>query len=104
MHDLAACHNFKRIKRTRTRLECNEIFLLKWPGNSPEMNYIENVWNILKKDIGYQLLCSKEEMWKPVCEAWYSVGPNVLEELNNSISMRIADLIKQLGMQRILTL
>ena len=33
-------------------------------------------------------------MWKRVCEAWYSVAPNVLEELNNSIPRRIADLIK----------
>ena len=50
----------------------------------------------MKKDIGNQLTCLKEEMWKRVCEAWYSVAPNVLEELNNSIPRRIADLIKQM--------
>ena len=39
----------------------------------------------------------KEEMWKPVCEAWYSVAPKVLEELNNSMLKRITDLIKAKG-------
>ena len=29
-----------------------------------EMNSIENVWSITKKEIGNQMLCFKEEMWK----------------------------------------
>ena len=101
MHGLAPCHNSKR---TRTYLECNEIPVLKWPGNSPEMNSIENVWNIMMKDIGNQLPCSKEEMWKRVCEAWYSVAPKVLKELNNSMPRRTADLIMQMEVQLVLTL
>ena len=41
--------------------------------------------------------CMKEDMWKRVCEAWYSVALNVLEELYNSMSRRISDLIKAKG-------
>ena len=52
MHDLAARFNSKR---TRKCPECNELPILKWPGNSLEMNSIENDWNIMKKDIGNQL-------------------------------------------------
>ena len=100
MHDIAPCHNSKS---TRTCLECNEGLVLKWPGNSQEIYSKENVWSIMKKDIGNQRSCLKEEMWKRVCEAWYNVATNVLEELNNSIPRRIADLIKQMGVQRILT-
>ena len=33
-------------------------------------------------------------MWKQVCEVWYTVAPNVLEELYNSMPRNIADLIK----------
>ena len=58
----------------------------------------------MKKVIGNQLLCLKEEMWKRVCEAWYSVALNVTEELNNSLPRSIAYLIKEMELQRILTL
>ena len=44
--------------------------------------------------IGDQMPCRKEEMWKPVFEAWYNVAPNVLEELKNSMPRRITDLIQ----------
>ena len=35
------------------------------------MNPIENIWNIMKKEIGNQMLCKKR--MKRVCEAWYIV-------------------------------
>ena len=101
IHDLAPCHISKI---TRTLLECNGIPVLKRPGNSPEIHSIENVRNIMKQEIGNQMLCLKEEMWKQVCEAWYSVAPTVLKELYNSIPSRMADPIKQREVQRILIL
>ena len=48
MHNLAPRHNTKRTKKCP---ECNEIPILKWPVNSPEMNSIENDWNVMKKEI-----------------------------------------------------
>ena len=48
----------------------------------------------MKKRIGNQMLCKIEELWKQVCEAWYSVELNVLEELYISMPRRIADLIE----------
>ena len=65
--------------------------------NSTEMNYIENDWNIMKKEIGNRMSCSIEEMCKRVCEAWYSVELTVQEELYNSMPRRIADLIEANG-------
>ena len=56
------------------------------------------------EEIGNQMPCKKEEMWKPVCEAWYSVAPNVLEELDNSMPSTITYLIKANGDAKILTL
>ena len=61
------------------------------------MNTMGNVWNIIEKEIGNQMPCKKEEIMKPVCESWYSVATNVLEELNNSMPRRITDLIKAKG-------
>ena len=80
MHDIAPCHNSKS---TGTFLECKGISVLEWPENLPAMNPIENVWNIIKNLIGNQILCKIEEMWKRVCDSWYGVAPNVLEEPYN---------------------
>ena len=51
----------------------------------------------MKKEIGNQKPCRKEEMWKPVWEAWYSVALNVLEEPNNLMPRRITDVMKAKG-------
>ena len=56
MHDLASCHNSKS---TRTFLCCKGILVWKWPGNVPDMNPIENVWNTMKKETGSQMQCKK---------------------------------------------
>ena len=65
MHDIVACHNSKRLRKF---LEYNEVPNLKWPGNLPKMNFIDNVLIIRKKEVGNQLLCLKEEIWKRVCK------------------------------------
>ena len=53
--------------------------------------------NIMKKEIGNQMPCTNEEMWKPVCEMCYSLALNVLEELKTSMPRRIADFIQTKG-------
>ena len=50
-----------------------------------------------EEKIGNQTPCKNEEMWTPVCETWYSLALSALEELKNSMSRRIADLIKGKG-------
>ena len=93
MHDLAPCHN---TKSTRTFLECKRIPVLDWPGNWPDINPIANVWNIMQKRRFVTNCHVKKKICgsKYICEAWYSVAPKILGELNNSMPRSIADLIK----------
>ena len=38
--DLAPCHSAKKVQKV---LQENGIKVLKWPGNSPDLNPIENL-------------------------------------------------------------
>ena len=63
-------------------------------GFARHVSHRERLEYIMKKENGNQMMRIKEEIWKRVCEALYSIAPNVLKELYNSMPRRIADLIK----------
>ena len=63
------------------------------------MNHIENVWNVMKKEIGNQMPCKIEEMWRRVCKAWYSVALNVLKNFTIHCQGELQILLKQMEMQ-----
>jgi len=48
MHDGAPAHKSKIVTKF---LNDNNINVLKWPGNSPDLNPIENAWNYLKNKV-----------------------------------------------------
>ena len=48
MHDSAPCHKAKEVTRF---LDHQEINVLEWPGNSPDLNPIENCWQKMKKNM-----------------------------------------------------
>ena len=52
MHDNAPCHRASRVSRF-----CWEenIQVLDWPGNSPDINPMETAWFYLKRKIGPML-------------------------------------------------
>ena len=64
------------------------------------MNRIENVWNITKNEIGNQMLCTKGDIWKRKCRAWYSIAANVLENFTIQYQGELQILLKQREVQR----
>ena len=44
--DLAPCHTSKKVTKF---FADNDIRVLEWPGNSPDLNPIENLWAIIKQ-------------------------------------------------------
>lgn len=59
MHDVAPCHKAKSITKF---LSENNIKTLPRPGNSPDMNPIENLWTIVKNRLKKTSITTKVEL------------------------------------------
>ena len=49
----------------------NHLKLLPWPGNSPAMNPIESLWNILKDEIHKVCMTNKIQIIERLICIWF---------------------------------
>ena len=59
MQESAPCHTARSVKAF---LHEQNIRLLSWPGNSPDMNRIENVWELVKREMAKDMITSKQQL------------------------------------------
>lgn len=67
MQDGAPCHTAKSIKKF---LSEEKVPLLDWPGNSPDVNPIENVWELLKRKISKENITNKVNLIEKIIYYW----------------------------------
>ena len=82
--------------RVITQISANGINVLDWPGNSPDLNAIEVVWNIMEKKCG-SLEKNKMEFWEGVCRLLYSVSRQRLMKLYDEMPERVMAVYKAKG-------
>ena len=51
MHDSAPCH---KVRSVSSFFELQNVRVLPWPGNSPEMDPIENIWEFVNERIHHK--------------------------------------------------
>lgn len=66
--DSAPCHTAKAVKTWFAR---NDVQLLPWAGNSPDMNPIESLWNILKDEIYREPIATKRKLIERLIQVWF---------------------------------
>lgn len=96
MQDGAPCHTAKSIKDF---LASENIPLLEWPGNSPDMNPIENLWELVKRKVSAEIITTKQKLTERLIEVWCR-DPEVqalTSQCINSMPRRVKALLKSKG-------
>lgn len=84
-------------KKTKTWFALNKVDVLPWPAQSPDINPIENLWHELKKQLEGKKCKNKEELWRSVQQAWYSIPIETCRNLVTSMPRRLEAVIKNSG-------
>lgn len=74
-----------------------EITSIDWPSNSPDLNPIENVWEILKRKVAKVNISTKEEFIKCIEDKWNEIDQETINNIIDSMPKRINDVINVNG-------
>ncbi len=92
--DLAPAHS---AKATSTWFKDHGIPVLNWPANSPDLNPIENLWGIVKRNMRYARPNNAEELKATISATWALITPEQCHRLIDSMPRRIAAVIQAKG-------
>lgn len=94
LQDGAPCHRAKIVKKW---LSDKEIQLIEWPGHSPDLNPIENMWNEIKRKLGRLSISSIDSLVEHLRTLWAEVNIEYCQNLANSMPRRIKSVLKVHG-------
>lgn len=92
--DHAPCHTAKVV----TKWLQDNYSVLQWPGNSPDLNPIENLWTLVKNKVAKQNPSSVTELIENIKMVWTTqVTPEVCQNLSRSMPTRIKAVLDNKG-------
>ena len=68
--DGAPCHT---ASYTQEFFERNNISVIDWPAQSPDLNPIENVWSFISHELKKSNIKNKQDLISEVTRIWYSI-------------------------------
>lgn len=94
--DLAPCHTSKVVKNFMTE---QHIEVIDWPGNSPDVSPIENLWAICKSRLRAADCTTMEKLIQALIQVWYKDPKikNDCSKLIDSMPNRVQMLLKNRG-------
>ncbi|KAL0172316.1 hypothetical protein M9458_032627, partial [Cirrhinus mrigala] len=93
-HDLAPAHSAKTTGKWFTD---HGITVLNWPANSPDLNPIENLWDIVKRKLRDARPNTLDELKAAIEASWASITSQQCHRLIASMPRRIEAVISAKG-------
>ena len=75
----------------------NGVIVLDWPGNSPDLNPIENIWYIIKARLKFVNAPTRKTLIKAVKREWDNLSIELFEKLARSMPRRIQMVLEANG-------
>ncbi|KAL1921757.1 uncharacterized protein VTP21DRAFT_10399 [Calcarisporiella thermophila] len=95
-HDNDLKHKAKLVDRW---FDKNQVQVLDWPSQSPDLNPIENLWAEIKGHLRsrFPKITSQDDLWKKVNILWESLTQEDCLKLIRTMPERIQAIIKAKG-------
>ena len=95
LQDGAPCHTSKK---TLAHLKDQPFAIVDWPGNSPDLNPIENLWNWMKDQLQSINITSVPMLQVELKRLWVQRTPLAfLQKLSDSMASRLQQVIDAEG-------
>ena len=80
MQDNAPCHTAKSVK---TFLSDENVTVMDWPAQSPDINPIQNVWKLLNEQSKKRNPSNVDELWSYLKEEWAKISVDECNLINS---------------------
>ena len=80
-------------------MDLNDVNVIGWPSNSPDINIIENVWAYVQDklfDVRDQIR-SPNETWERVQQIWEEISLAYIQDLYLDLPERMKELVENKG-------